>query len=145
MVIEHGVRDAARMCNLNENTVLAWSKRGGWLDHLKPENQPKPPASMQPTVAIGAIKPADALVNTLLEDNHETKLSLSRSFRKMAKEAESAPLEQAGDVLQVTKGAALVHNWTGSQQSVRISMFAPGQAIEVEAEFVRDENADSQG
>lgn len=139
LVVAVGPREAARRMNLSENTVLAWSDRGGWLDHLKPENQPQAPASMLPTVAINAIKPADALRNVLAEDDHETRISLSRGVRRMAKDAETATLDRAGDVLQTTKAAALLHNWSGSPQSVRISMFAPGQAIEVEAEFVADE------
>ncbi len=48
------------------------------------------------------------------EDDRETKLSLSRSFRRLAKDAEAAPLAQAADVLTVTKGAALVHGWAGA-------------------------------
>lgn len=111
-----GVREAARQMGLSENTVLAWANRGGWVQHIAnaQERKSKAVALRRPdSLQSPAIKPADALQNVLQDDSRETRISLSKSFRRLSKTAESAPLEQAGDVLQVAKGAALVHNWVG--------------------------------
>lgn len=73
---------------------------------------------------------AEAAVNILADDSRETRISLSKSFRRLAKDAEKAPLEQAGDVLQVAKGTALVHNWqtsgpaTGQAMVINISVLS---------------------
>lgn len=111
LVLTLGVRAAARKLNLSENTVLAWSRKGGWLAHARPvvaETLPIPPTISQ---TLTTISPADALRDVLAEDSRETRISLSRSARRMAQDAEAAPLESAGDVLQVAKVAAMVHGW----------------------------------
>lgn len=109
-----GVREAARQMGLSENTVLAWANRGGWVQHIAnaKERKVQSLASNRPdSLQSPAIKPADALQNVLQDDSRETRISLSKSTRRLAKDAESAPLEQAGDVLQVAKTASLIHGW----------------------------------
>lgn len=125
LVMELGCTEAAKRTGIPLNTVLQWSSRGKWLAHTRqPVSLPK---SMTPTTVIGVIKPADALANALAEDSCETRMSLSRSARKMARDAESADLAQAGDVLQVGKLAALTHGWAdGSQTNVKIAIFGAG-------------------
>jgi hypothetical protein len=54
---------------------------------------------------------SDALVNILAEDEHQTKLSLSRSARQLAAQGETASLDKANRVHDVAKTAALVHRW----------------------------------
>ena len=132
LVVAVGVREAARQMNLNENTVCAWSDRGGWLDHLKPENQPKLPASMQPTIAIGAIKPAEALVNTMQDDSKACRAATLRYGRRVIEKAadlaEESPLDAlslAPDVSSAVKSAALAGEWQqpgGSSTVINIAL-----------------------
>jgi len=76
LVLDFGVREAARKLQINENTVLDWSRKGNWLKETRPTPaQLPPPASMKPT--ISPIKPADALANTLADRLKRTKLGLS--------------------------------------------------------------------
>lgn len=67
-------------------------------------------------------KPADALREVLADDSRETRISLSRAARNLAAKAEGAELDQAGDVLQVAKTAAMVHSWeqAGGGTSINI-------------------------
>lgn len=95
LVLEIGPREAARKMGLNENTVRQWSARGGWLKHLKPENQPKAPQSMQPIVVTNVTKPADALQNTLMERHRDTKLGLSAWLKETSGHLGSLKGEEA--------------------------------------------------
>lgn len=136
LVVEHGVREAARRCNLNENTVLSWSDRGGWLDHLKPENQPKAPLSIRPTTAIGAIKPVDAQANLLMECRGKTRIGLAKWSATSAGHLETLQGEEALAAHQAAAGVATVMSklWPESgPQSIRISMFAQSQVVDIEA------------
>lgn len=115
LAMTHGCREAARMLGLNASTVTMWSKRGKWF-----AKQVLPPSMIQKitpkqdhngNVVSVVIPPADAMAARLAEDERETRLSLSKSARRLAREAEDAPLEMAGDVLQAAKVAGLVHKW----------------------------------
>lgn len=110
LVMTVGVREAARQCGIAQGTVQDWSAKGKWLADTKPTPAKlPPPASMQrPT---NPTSPVDALSGILADDSRETRLSLSRAARSMARQAEDAELEQAGDALQVGKLAAAVHGW----------------------------------
>lgn len=149
LVLEYGPREAARMVGLNENTVNQWSARGGWLEHIKPA-APKMPKSMQPTRVSGVTRPADALKNAMLEDNNETRASLSRATRKLARKAESADLPDATKVLSVAKTASLLHGWDKQTGAIRISVFAQTVSMDeampyAEAIDISDDDDDSQG
>lgn len=125
LVVALGSAEAARKMGLNADTVRQWAKRGGWTEGAVSRaslvtGEPTPaklamaatlPESMRPVIVTGVTKPADALREALEDDSRETRLSLSRSARKMARDAENAPLNQAGDVLQVGKLSALTHGW----------------------------------
>lgn len=148
LVMSIGVRDAARKLELNENTVLDWSRKGKWLADCRPTPaKAPPPASM--ASPIGPIKPADALQSILSEDERETRLSLSKAARRMAKTAEDAPLEQAGDALQAGKLASLVHRWEKDRDGDRVSLaffsisIGSGEpeapTVDVEGEVMRDD------
>lgn len=67
---------------------------------------------------------SDALSEVLAEDSKETRISLSRAARNLARQAETADLSQAGDALQTGKLAALTHGWSeggkGSQVSINL-------------------------
>jgi len=122
LVLSIGVRDAARRLGLNENTVLTWSTNGDWLKATKPQPAQLPkPLSQQGSIV--SIKPSDVLAQTLAENERETKLSLSKSIRRMAQEAETAPLAQASDVKSVVQSAALLGGWdkgTGNSYSLNV-------------------------
>ena len=67
----------------------------------------KPVTSVPP----GALSPADALANVLQEHERETKLSLARSARRMAKDAEQATLREAPYVHKAAQVASITHSW----------------------------------
>lgn len=100
LAMELGPREAARRCNLNENTVLAWSDRGEWLAHLKKPPLDQRPASMRPKQVINAIKPADALAEVLAERKKRTKLAQSAYLADASED-----LERVADKLSVTDAA----------------------------------------
>lgn len=67
----HGARAAAEHYGLNVNTVLAWSRRFGWIKEVKALSEPKPellPASMQPKKV--SAKTASGAALTALEGLH---------------------------------------------------------------------------
>lgn len=89
--------------------ALKRSQREGWViasDAAKIADTPtgKPMSSI---VLTGQ----NVIKSQLAEDSEATRASLSRAARRMAEDAEDAPLEQAGDALQVGKLAAAVHGW----------------------------------
>jgi hypothetical protein len=124
LVLSIGVRQAARQMGIAEGTVQDWSAAGKWLADTRPTPAKlPPPASMvSPT---SPTKPADALRDVLSDDSRETRISLSKAARKLAKKAEEADLDQAGDVLQAAKTAALVHSWEqagGSHMVINVAL-----------------------
>ncbi len=126
LVLVHGVREAARLTNLSFSTIGAWSRRFGWLKTAHTPIAPVLPASMQPTTHAAYVAPADALAARLGEDEKETRISLSKAARNLAKKAETAELNEAPFVLAGAKVSSLVHRWesqpaqTCSVSSVRI-------------------------
>tara|TARA_R110000868_G_C10728081_1_gene751347 strand:+ start:403 stop:867 length:465 start_codon:yes stop_codon:yes gene_type:complete len=109
-----GVREAARQMSLPESTVKSWCTRGKWLASTRPTPAmiaPPPTVLRASSASNPIISPADALANALADDSKATRISLSRSARNMARQAETAPLEQAGDVVQAAKVASMVHGW----------------------------------
>ncbi len=113
LAIEIGVRPAARKLGLNEDRVCQWSKRGNWFPAL--------PDIQQANVSTVS-KPGDVLLRELQTHERETRLSLARSARKLATEAESANLGQSGNVLNVGKLAGIVHKWGDEKQNVQFSL-----------------------
>ena len=110
LAVAVGVREAARQMGISEDAVRQRSKREGWMASPKTVAQralAKPVTSVSPT----ALSPADALANVLQEHERETKLSLARSARRMAKDAEQATLRESGHVKEVAQTAAIVHRW----------------------------------
>ena len=64
------------------------------------------------TVTSGIVTTsAEALQSILADDERATKMSLSKSARFMALQAERATLAQAPDVLAASKVSSLVHKW----------------------------------
>lgn len=142
LVLECGPREAARRMGLKEDTVNQWSKRGGWLKHLRPENQPKPPSSMQPIIVPNVISPADALSNLLAENHGKTKVGLSQWTAETGGQLGTLKGEKAmaAHPVAVSVASVMTKIWPEqAQPSVRISMFAPGQVIDIEAQVVERE------
>lgn len=71
-------------------------------------------------------------------DEHSP-LCQSYKIRRDKDGGETIEYELPNKLKALELDAKLAGELNGSPQSVRISMFAPGQSIEVEAEFVRDE------
>jgi hypothetical protein len=106
---------------LKASTVMQWSARGKWLaDVGKPKQLP--PASMQAQAVSNVSTPAEALGELLAEDERETRVSLSRSARRMAAQAEAADLSAAAHVHQAAKVAALVHRWDAQNGAPTVSV-----------------------
>lgn len=132
LVLSVGVREAARQCGISENTVLAWSNRGGWLQHITKPEPIERPASMQG--AIVAIKPADALQNTLAELGNRTKLAAMKYAAKTTEHAAELDAEEAlaaaNDMKAVVQTAAIAGSWqssTGTQ--VNIALLLGGSEV----------------
>jgi hypothetical protein len=105
-----GVREAARQMGISQDAVRQGSKREGWMASPKTAAQralAKPVTSVSPT----ALSPADALASVLQEHERETKLSLARSARRMAKDAEEATLREAPYVHKAAQVASITHGW----------------------------------
>ena len=95
---------------ISEDAVRQRSKREGWMGSPKAVAQralAKPVISVSP----GALSPADALADVLQEHERETKLSLARSARRMAKDAEQATLRESPYVHKAAQVAAITHGW----------------------------------
>ncbi len=113
LAIEIGVRPAARKLGLNEDRVCQWSKRGNWF--------PTPPDAQQSNVSTVS-KPGDILLNELHEHETATRMSLARSARKLATEAEGAELRQVGDVHKVAQVMAIVHRQDQEKLGAQFSL-----------------------
>lgn len=116
LVVAIGVRPAARELGLSEDTVAAWSARGGWLAHTR--EKPVLPATMEP-VASGASKsPADALADVMSDLDRRSKLGFAKASAKVAEDAADKPvaalIEDAQAINTWAKTASLAHGWAGS-------------------------------
>lgn len=135
------------MTGLGLSVVKQWSARGKWLAHTRAEPPPLP-KSMQPVIVTGVTTPADALANTLADDDKATRTALSKAMRKGAEHAGSLSgdevLASARNVHELAKGASTIHGWDASRPDVRINVFADGMkiadAVEIESEATRIES-----
>ncbi len=134
LVVAVGVREAARQCNLNENTVLAWANRGGWLQSVADAKERARAGQLQRstetilTVQSTAIKPADALAATLAEGIKETKLGLTAYTARMAKQAAtSGNLEEAPLYKAVADIHGKMHPEVTTDNSVHLQFFSISQ------------------
>jgi len=130
LAISVGVREAARQLGLNENTVRQWSSRFNWFQ------QPPQPPSKRPVTTVTS--PGDALLQHLNEHKNETRISLARSVRRLAKRAEKAKLSDSKHVLNVAQTAGhTFEDWqpkqiAGTNVMVNIALLGvePGQIID---------------
>lgn len=128
LVMEVGVRGAARAMGLPEATVAAWSARGKWIESI-PRSQPLPPSMVQ-SLASGAISPSAALGNTLKSLNNETRLqhaiAQAEVAREVASRKASVNLEDASNVKASIQSAAILHGWSANAPVTRISLHVSG-------------------
>ena len=109
LAIQIGVREAARQLGLNEDTVCSWAKRGAWFT---PKAQP--PSQAIVTQALQA-RPGDVLLREIAEHEGETRVSLARSARRMAKDSETATLRDAPFVHKAAQVAGIAFRWNEDQ------------------------------
>ena len=105
LVLQHGQREAARIAGLNEDTVCSWAHRYNWKPASKPQAR------------TGNTQLVERISDELAENERETRLSLARSARRMAKDAEQATLRNSGEVKNVAQTAAIVHRWDAKEQT----------------------------
>ncbi len=111
LYLEHGHQKASELSGVSYDLVRQWAHRGNWT--------PKRIEAMSQSVTKRVV---DAVQSELQTHERETRLSLARSARKLATEAESAELGQSSHVLNVAKTAAVVHKWGDEKQNVSFSL-----------------------
>jgi hypothetical protein len=109
LAVAVGVREAARQMGISQDAVRQRSKREGWMASPKTVAQ-RALAKSVTSVSPSALSPADALANVLQERQRETKLSLARSARRTAKDAEQATLREAPYVHKAAQVASITHS-----------------------------------
>ena len=129
LALQHGVREAARLCNLPEYRVLKWSQRdplGAWT--VQKQIAQLTPIKGNHTLSSTSSSPSDALRSTLTERSNQTKLGLSKAAAKAAEHlAQSEPIEiltRSRQMHDVAKTASTVHGWEAGAKDV--GPFAPG-------------------
>lgn len=99
------LRELARKMGIAEGTVLAHAKRHGWSQQIQV-------ATQQQSDAITPVHSVPQSIASILQEHErETKLSLARSARRMAKDAEQATLREAPYVHKAAQVASITHGW----------------------------------
>ena len=99
VVMELGYELAAQKLNIKAGTLRQWARRFNWN---------KTRTHAQETVTT-VTKPIQVLADELAENERETRLSLARASRRMAKDCEELPVRHADKALTVAKTMAIVH------------------------------------
>ncbi len=95
LVIEHGQKKASELSGEPYEKVRKWTQRGDWL-------------SSQSVPTRGLV---ERISDELVENEKETRLSLSRYARRASRDAEEASLREAPYVKGVAEIAGKVHKW----------------------------------
>ena len=106
LVIEHGQKRAAELSGEPYEKVRKWTQRGNWL------------ASQ--SVPNGVPATVDRISDELAECEHESRLSLARSVKRLSKDAEEATLRHSGEVKNVAQTAAIVHKWDAKSTQANV-------------------------
>jgi hypothetical protein len=120
-----GIRKAARQAardlppDEQERFVQRAMKRCSREKWLVKSQQDKADAVVTSPNALSANvrKRADVLSEILAEHEKETRISLARSARRMAKDAEEARLRDSPYVQKVAQVAGIVHKWNDQEKS----------------------------
>lgn len=105
LYIEHGHQKASELSGVNYTLVRKWASRYGWTE---PRQQT---LSQNVTRRV-----ADAVADDLAEHERETRLSLAKASRRMAKDCEELAVRDADKAYTVAKTAAIVHRWNDEKQ-----------------------------
>lgn len=106
MVNDFGYIETSKRLNIPAPTLRQWAKRGKW----------NVPTRTDQRVTLVTQAPADAHAAQLAEDEAETRASLSRAARQMAKDCEKLPVRHSDKALNVGKLTGIVHKWDAKQQ-----------------------------
>jgi transposase-like protein len=112
MVQDLGYTETAQRLNIKRDTLYQWAKRYQWNT---------PIAHSQETVRT--VRPiAESHAEALAEMESETRISLARASRRMAKDCEELPAREANTALTVAKTASLVHGWGNEKGQAGFSL-----------------------
>lgn len=103
LVADIGYQETAKRTGIAYATLRQWAKRYQWH---------KPPAIKTPrplTVTNVTASPVEAHAEALAEHERETRLSLARASRRMAKDCEELPVRHAKLAHTVAQTMAIVH------------------------------------
>ena len=133
LVTAVGYRQASLQTGIKEPTLRKWAERGGWNS-----KRVKPIPHAQKTVTT-VTKPADALAQTLADDNAATRTGLSAAARKAAVHAASMTpvqvIKSSRGLRDVADIASKVHQWD-QRSGGGVNVF--GQAVVITDEQVAD-------
>jgi hypothetical protein len=105
MVQDLGYTETSKQLNIKRDTLYQWAKRHGWNT---------PIVHAQETVrTVRPVQEQHAVV--LAEHESETRMSLARASRRMAKDCEELPVRHAKLAHTVAQTASIVHRW-GEEQ-----------------------------
>ena len=104
-----GLREIGRKMNIPESTVLAHAKRHAWTQQIQVATGQL--AVMQSDAITQVQSVPQSIASIFAEHERETKLSLARSARRMAKDAEQATLREAPYVHKAAQVASITHSW----------------------------------
>ena len=142
MVLTYGVREAARMLGLSEDTVATWSARGRWLVD-RPASVPLPPTVIQ---AVKAASPVNAFQNAMKEDALHGRAAQLRLGRKTLEELATRDVDEllTSEMSTVAKNYGALHaqaaGYAASDSIVKLNLgVTANQGQTIEAEIVTQE------
>jgi len=144
-VLTYGVREAARMMGLSEDTVATWSARGRWLQDA-PKSVPPPPSMVQ-AVKASVVNPVDAFKNALNERGNKSRLNVAKGLGaaadSIAEMTGHEVLANSQDVKNVVGSLSTVHQWDQQGASVKMQLnLTAAQGQTIEAEVIQDAGAE---
>jgi len=107
MVRDLGYNETAQRLNIKPATLRKWAERGSW--NVQPRTDQRVTLVTKPI--------AEAHAEALAEMESETRISLARSVKRLAKDSEQATLRNSGEVKNVAQTAAIVHRWDAKEQT----------------------------
>jgi hypothetical protein len=110
LVADIGYQEASQRTGIAYATLRQWSKRGKW----------KVAAPHSQAVTAVTRSPVDAHADVIAELESQTRMSLARSVKRLAKDSEHATLRHSGEVKNVAQTAAIVHRWDTKQTQANV-------------------------
>ncbi len=110
LVIQHGIREGARIAGLNENTVLSWAHRYNWQPAIK-------------TQSNGHSSLVERVSDDLTEHARQTKLGLATYAKRQAEHlASQGKLSDHGAFRNIASGASTLHGWNAEVKPSHFSL-----------------------